>query len=194
MPDDQHAKSRSIAFQTPWFTIQSVPATADGRGEYYTYDSGDGVVALPMTPDGAFLMVEQYRPPLGALTLEFPAGELDPGETEVTAAARETLEETGHVCEHWQLLSPARTLLNRSSHREFFVLGINARPVSDWTPEEDVRPRILSRRYLAERIRGDMFEHTMALAAFTIAREKLGIDLLHDDPQTIAAAIRANAG
>jgi len=41
------------------------------------------------------VMVRQYRPPLNAYTIEFPAGLLESGETSADAAIRELCEETG---------------------------------------------------------------------------------------------------
>eukprot|EP00029_Vermamoeba_vermiformis_P005198 TRINITY_DN1739_c0_g1_i1.p2 TRINITY_DN1739_c0_g1~~TRINITY_DN1739_c0_g1_i1.p2 ORF type:complete len:196 (+),score=51.50 TRINITY_DN1739_c0_g1_i1:620-1207(+) len=43
------------------------------------------------------LLVLQYRPPVGKLTLELPAGLIDQGETPAEAALRELKEETGYV-------------------------------------------------------------------------------------------------
>ncbi|VEU34127.1 unnamed protein product [Pseudo-nitzschia multistriata] len=45
------------------------------------------------------LLVEQFRPPVGRATLEFPAGLIDAGETPEQAALRELREETGYVGE-----------------------------------------------------------------------------------------------
>jgi 8-oxo-dGTP pyrophosphatase MutT (NUDIX family) len=58
--------------------------------------------------DGRFLLVEEHVD--GRLVLNQPAGHLDPGESLPTAAARETLEETGYTfvpshlvgVYHWQ--------------------------------------------------------------------------------------------
>lgn len=41
------------------------------------------------------LVISQYRPPLNAFSIEFPAGLIDPQETPEDAARRELLEETG---------------------------------------------------------------------------------------------------
>lgn len=43
------------------------------------------------------LLVQQYRPPVDAVTVELPAGLIDPGETAETAAVRELQEETGFL-------------------------------------------------------------------------------------------------
>ena len=43
------------------------------------------------------LFIRQFRPALGKYTIEFPAGLVDEGEDEATAALRELKEETGYV-------------------------------------------------------------------------------------------------
>jgi len=49
------------------------------------------------------LLVEQFRPPMGRSTLEFPAGLIDDDETPEQAALRELREETGYVGEACKL-------------------------------------------------------------------------------------------
>lgn len=53
------------------------------------------VVAL--TPTGKIALVRQYRTALDRVTVEIPAGKLDPGEDPADCARRELREETGFV-------------------------------------------------------------------------------------------------
>ncbi len=53
------------------------------------------VLLYPAPKPPATLLVIQYRPPLDAYTVEWPAGLIDEGETPEQAAVREFAEETG---------------------------------------------------------------------------------------------------
>jgi ADP-ribose pyrophosphatase len=48
------------------------------------------------------LLARQYRHPADAFLWELPAGRIDPGESEITGAKRELLEETGYTAKHWR--------------------------------------------------------------------------------------------
>ena len=69
--------------------------------EVARHHGGAGVVAAL---DGRVCLVRQYRVALGQMTLEIPAGKLDPGESRAACAARELAEETGLVAERLELL------------------------------------------------------------------------------------------
>jgi ADP-ribose pyrophosphatase len=64
--------------------------------EFYRITSRDWVQIVPMTADNEVVMVWQYRHGAGSLSLEVPAGLIDPGEQPAAAARRECLEETGY--------------------------------------------------------------------------------------------------
>jgi ADP-ribose pyrophosphatase len=78
--------------------------------EYVKRTNCNGIVVIvPMTKDGKVILVEQFRRPVEAQVIEWPAGLVDdktshPSETLEAAARRELLEETGYEAEHLSLL------------------------------------------------------------------------------------------
>lgn len=70
--------------------------------DYVKRTQASGVVCVvALTPENKVLLVEQYRPPVGCSTIEFPAGlagDIRGEENELleAAAQRELLEETGY--------------------------------------------------------------------------------------------------
>ena len=93
-------------------------------------DKADAVVIIPLlkrhnvggtgSDDAAkqrpidTLLVEQYRPPVGRVTVEFPAGLIDEGETPEDAALRELREETGYVGEKCRVVPQVSRQVNMS--------------------------------------------------------------------------------
>ena len=67
----------------------------DGGTELWDYvEHRKGAAAVvPVLPDGRILMVAQYRPALGRMTLEIPAGSRDSVEEDTAVCAVRELEE-----------------------------------------------------------------------------------------------------
>lgn len=97
--------------QTKWLSLKTLDYT-DEEGVERKWDIAsrttkqahvpDAVVILPVIQSkekGTLdtLLVRQYRPPIEAYSLEFPAGLIDQGEAAEEAAIRELYEETGYV-------------------------------------------------------------------------------------------------
>lgn len=61
--------------------------------EYMSHPGAVGVV--PFLDKETVVMVRQYRHPVGEVTLELPAGKIDPRESILTCVKRELAEETG---------------------------------------------------------------------------------------------------
>ena len=55
------------------------------------------IIVARLQPSGQFIIIRQFRPPTNSYILEFPAGLVDPGESQETTAIRELFEETGYV-------------------------------------------------------------------------------------------------
>lgn len=79
--------------------------TPDGHIVKWDYLHHNGAAAVvPVTADGKIYMVSQYRAGCDKISLEIPAGCLNPGEDRKTAAARECEEEIGYRCGNIELL------------------------------------------------------------------------------------------
>ena len=59
------------------------------------------VMVIGLLEDGQVILERQYRHPMGAVMIEFPAGKFDAGEGSLKCAQRELLEETGYSATEW---------------------------------------------------------------------------------------------
>ncbi len=78
------------------FTLVRRARNVGGKTAWGEYLVHPGAVAVLALLNGEAILVKQYRPALGAWTLEIPAGTLEPGESPEEAAVREMVEETGY--------------------------------------------------------------------------------------------------
>jgi ADP-ribose pyrophosphatase len=65
--------------------------------EYFVVEMPDSACAMAITAEGYFVLVNQYRHPIGQMSLELPGGFVDANEPKEKAIARELLEETGYA-------------------------------------------------------------------------------------------------
>ncbi len=91
--------------QTTWtghiFSVSRLEVSLpDGRRATRDVVRHNGAVAIvALTDDGHIYLVRQYRASLGRVTVEIPAGKLNPGEDPLDCARRELQEETGMQAE-----------------------------------------------------------------------------------------------
>lgn len=108
--DDPRLVERVTQRETMWkgviFEVQKLkvatPDGGEGRRDILLHHGGAGVCAVR---DGKMCLVRQYRVALERMTLEIPAGKLDPNEDPAECAARELTEETGLVADRLEYVA-----------------------------------------------------------------------------------------
>ena len=95
-------ESRKTEYSCPIFSVsRRVCRSPENKLKVFTViDTTDWAIVIPVleTQQGKeFVMVRQWRPGAGELSLEFPGGVFDKGENSVEAALRELKEETGYT-------------------------------------------------------------------------------------------------
>ena len=77
-----------------------LPNGAEGEWECVRHPGG--ALAVPVTADGKFVLVKQYRFTVEGRLLEFPAGTVEVNESPFNTIKREIEEETGYRASKWQ--------------------------------------------------------------------------------------------
>ena len=99
-----------------------------------THGQGMAVIVIAVTPNDDVLFVEQYRVPLGARTIEMPAGLVGDDhaqDTLIDAARRELIEETGWSPGKVEVLLVGPTSSGMSNERIAFVRARDLTKVGD---------------------------------------------------------------
>lgn len=120
---------RETVFTTPWFQVLAERARGGGQ-PHYVIQGADFVVIVAVTPQDQILLVRQFRVAVAAVTLELPAGHIDPGEMPEQAARRELLEETGYTADTFKLLATLSPSVARFTNHMWCFLAADARPAA----------------------------------------------------------------
>jgi ADP-ribose pyrophosphatase len=144
----EDVQTPKILYQGDWLRLVK-------RGQWEscerTHAQGMAVIVIAVTPDDEVLFVEQYRVPLGAKTIEMPAGLVGDDHAHDTleaAARREIVEETGWEAGKVEVLLIGPTSSGMSNERIAFVRARDLRKVGDGggVGSEDITVHTVPRR------------------------------------------------
>lgn len=85
----------------------------------------EAVVVLPLSDNGNFTLVKQFRPPANSILIEAVAGKIYPGETPEKAAQRELIEETGLFAKKLVKLGEGYSSPGLSTEKYHFFFATN---------------------------------------------------------------------
>ncbi len=169
---DKHwqLQSSQTLIDEPWFRVYKEHLLMPHGTEltdYYRCEESSWSCAVPVLPDGSFVIVEQYRRGVDIVTWEFPAGNLNSDEDPAVAVLRELQEETGYLHSGepiplqslWQ--SPSRN--NATGHA--WIIPVHAEPgPCNQEEDEDINILCLSREELLTGLKDGRFRHACHVA------------------------------
>jgi len=121
--------SEKVVFQNEWMEVLAREVEGESGAPFYAVRTPDYANVLALTADRHVLLVRQFRPAIGADTLEFPGGLVDAGERPQKTAGRELLEETGFAADGIELLGTLRTDTGRLTNRLWCFFARDVRPL-----------------------------------------------------------------
>lgn len=156
---------------SPWLKItQESCKLPQGKiiTDFYTIWQPDWVLILPRTVNGNWIMTKQYRHGTGKVSLEFPAGIIEKGESPLQAAKREMEEEVSFSGGNFY--SIGEFPMNPDRHRgRFFVFFADAvESGGSLKPDETEEISVLeiSTELLEEKIQSGEMNHPLQIAAY----------------------------
>ncbi len=157
-----------------------MPRTGDVL-DRFVLEMPDWVNVVPVLPDGRLVLVEQFRPGTGEITLEFPAGIIEPGEDPCAAGLRELEEETGYRAESCRLLGVVAPNPATQDNRLAVVLasGCTATGQRAFDEGEDLVVRVVDRADVERLIAAGRITHALTIVTwylYTARSVGLGIE------------------
>jgi ADP-ribose pyrophosphatase len=152
-----------------------LPNGIEGDWEYIKHPGG--ALAVPITPDGKLVLVNQYRFTLGARILEFPAGTIEAKETPDQTISRELEEETGYRSSQWRFLGKFALAPGYSDEYIYFFLAeglekLEQPPAQD--EDEDIDVVLMTQQELEQEILKGERVDAKTITAFYLAKPFLG--------------------
>lgn len=147
--------------------------------DYFVWESPHIVQVIPVTPEGKFVLVRQYRHAVATILRQFPAGAVDKGEDAAQAARRELREETGYTSDkiiHIATMTPYGTKMS-GLEDVFIALDATFETTPEYDDQEETEVLVMTPREVAALLDSDELQGATTFAGIALAFRHLKLPL-----------------
>lgn len=170
--------SQSMAFDTKWFKVRC-DEVENTKGQiiddYYVWENNDIAFIVPITTEGKFVFVEQYKHAIQEIMLEYPAGFVDKADiNHLEACKRELAEETGYTTSDWEKLATLTNSPTKENGRIHVYLATNCKKTNEtkFDENEEIKTHELSLEEVLEKIQtGKIWVSATIASTFLVIRK-----------------------
>jgi ADP-ribose pyrophosphatase len=176
--ESAHLLGKRLVYQGRKFAFETIRLRLPNQqeGEWDCIRHPGGALAVPVTPDGKFVLVRQYRFTAQGRILEFPAGTIEPNETPESTIEREIQEETGYRAHRWQKLGEFFVAPGYSDEIIYAFLAQALEPLEHPPAQdldEDIETVLLTSAEVEAAIHTGEISDAKTIASFFLARPYL---------------------
>lgn len=164
-------------FESDYFVIEQSNKKYDNNDPYYRIKEKDSVICCVLDQLDRFILVEQNRPALGLVTLEFPAGQIENNEQPLAAANRELYEETSLYAK-MSCVGKFSIMPNRSTSQVYGFFGITESAITK--KMHGIQALEIKRSELESIILSGKFQHMAGLAILKAAELFFKFNIFND--------------
>jgi ADP-ribose pyrophosphatase len=140
----------------------------DVRLEYARVDERPFSIVVPLI-SGKLVMLYNYRYPLNEMSLEFPSGHIEPGESPAEAARRELEEEVGYVAGELRPIGEFCPSVRSSRRAYVFIAEVSKKGSLSRDKCETQRTVILSVEEAYHKLRTARIKHAASIIALAFS-------------------------
>lgn len=155
------------------FEVSHIRLPNGEQGEWECIRHPGGALAVPVTREGKFVLVRQYRFTARGRILEFPAGTVEPNEAPQDTIRREIEEETGYRAHRWQTLGEFFVAPGYSDEIIYAFLAQDLEPLAQppqGDPDEDIAVELMTAHEVEAAIHSGELADAKSIASFVLAR------------------------
>lgn len=171
----------SVALGEKWFKVRKDKVELPNGlilDDFFVWESGNVSMVVPVTSEGKFVLVKQYKHGAGEIMIEYPAGYINKSERPLEAAKREVLEETKYELKDIELLVKNIHQPTKEDGVVFiFLANVAAKTLNVVNPDEieEIELLELTPREILKMIRNGEIWADGTITATFLALDKLGL-------------------